>query len=236
MQGSLTLPQAAEELGVHYMTVYRYVRTGNFLPTRVGGAWRVDRADLERVRRPAEPVAAANPAARAVADHGRSSGQAAGWRRSRRMGSARDRRWPRVSTPAGCSSNCSPRRFESIGDAVARRRAHVADEHRASAVANPAHLALGARFGRRGARARQRHPHHRRRPSSTPLPVAIAADLLRWAGFNVVELGADTPGRCTRSTPSPACQTSGRGHRLYVHRPVRRPAGSSPTCARRSPG
>ena len=51
---------------------------------------------------------------------------------------------------------------------------------------------IGARFGRRG-------PKRASVVITTPpaeqhsAPVTIAADLLRWAGFNVIELGADTP-------------------------------------------
>ena len=51
---------------------------------------------------------------------------------------------------------------------------------------------IGARFARRG-------PKSGTVIITTPpaeqhsAPVAIAADLLRWAGFNVIELGADIP-------------------------------------------
>ena len=34
---SLTLPEVAEKLGVHYMTAYRYVRTGR-LPAKRSGS------------------------------------------------------------------------------------------------------------------------------------------------------------------------------------------------------
>ncbi len=41
-------------LGLHYMTVYRYVRTGQLAATRDGGQWRVTRPDVEALRaRPA---------------------------------------------------------------------------------------------------------------------------------------------------------------------------------------
>ena len=46
MPKPLTLQQAADKLGVHYMTVYRYVRTGKLPATRVGGGWQVDPDDL----------------------------------------------------------------------------------------------------------------------------------------------------------------------------------------------
>ena len=47
----LTLPEVADRLGVHYMTVYRYVRTGRLPAKRVRGAWQVDPADLAHVER-----------------------------------------------------------------------------------------------------------------------------------------------------------------------------------------
>jgi methanogenic corrinoid protein MtbC1 len=58
---------------------------------------------------------------------------------------------------------------------------------------------IGARFGRRG-------PKRGSVVITTPpaelhsAPVAIAADLLRWAGFNVVELGANTPAAALSQT------------------------------------
>lgn len=44
--GLLTLYEAAEQLGVHYMTVYRYVRTGRLPGRKVGVEWRIDPRDL----------------------------------------------------------------------------------------------------------------------------------------------------------------------------------------------
>ena len=43
----LTLHEAADRIGVHYMTVYRYVRTGRLPAARLGGTWRVQAPDLE---------------------------------------------------------------------------------------------------------------------------------------------------------------------------------------------
>ncbi|HXY44201.1 MAG TPA: helix-turn-helix domain-containing protein, partial [Acidimicrobiales bacterium] len=45
----LTLQEAAERLGVHYMTVYRYVRTGRLPARREGAHWRIDSGDLASV-------------------------------------------------------------------------------------------------------------------------------------------------------------------------------------------
>src|SRR4051812_3521760 len=45
----MTLREAADRLGVHYMTVYRYVRAGRLPATRTGAEWRVRAADVERL-------------------------------------------------------------------------------------------------------------------------------------------------------------------------------------------
>src|SRR5210317_383130 len=57
----LTLHEAAAELGVHYMTAYRYVRLGQLDAAKRSGTWRVSRTELDRFR--AEP--AEEPAERA---------------------------------------------------------------------------------------------------------------------------------------------------------------------------
>ena len=44
---ALTLHEAAERLGVHYMTVYRRVRLGVLPARKVDGTWWVDPADLD---------------------------------------------------------------------------------------------------------------------------------------------------------------------------------------------
>src|SRR5271154_4951980 len=47
--GLLGLQEAADRLGVHYMTAYRYVRTGRLPATRIGSQWWVDPRDLPAV-------------------------------------------------------------------------------------------------------------------------------------------------------------------------------------------
>ena len=46
----MTLQEAAERLGVHYMTAYRYVRTGKLPAEKAGVHWMVDPADVDRLR------------------------------------------------------------------------------------------------------------------------------------------------------------------------------------------
>ncbi|HLH28750.1 MAG TPA: B12-binding domain-containing protein, partial [Acidimicrobiales bacterium] len=37
-------------MGVHYMTIYRYIRTGRLPARKVGGEWQVDAAEVDRLR------------------------------------------------------------------------------------------------------------------------------------------------------------------------------------------
>ena len=82
--------------------------------------------------------------------------------------------------------------LRSIGTLWEQGELSIAKEHRASVVAMRLIGRLGGRFGRRG---------HKRgsvvlaSPSGEQhsAPVAIAANLLRWRGFAVIELGANTP-------------------------------------------
>ncbi len=82
--------------------------------------------------------------------------------------------------------------LRSIGQRWADGELTIADEHRASAVALRLIARMGPRFARPGRRrgvvvlgsvAGDRHS----------LPTAIMSDLLRGAGLEVVDLGADCP-------------------------------------------
>ena len=46
----LTLQEVADELGVHYMTAYRYVRLGVLDASKSGGVWQVQRVAVDRFR------------------------------------------------------------------------------------------------------------------------------------------------------------------------------------------
>ena len=81
----LTLPEAAEELGVHYMTVYRYVRTGRLPAKRVGGTWQIAPADLELVRRVGPGDRRPRPSGSAPS-RSRLRRPSRRWRRGRRVG------------------------------------------------------------------------------------------------------------------------------------------------------
>jgi excisionase family DNA binding protein len=202
----LTLHEAAERLGVHYMTVYRYVRLGMLPAHKVGGSWRIDPADL---------------AGRASA--GRAGAETAGGstiqatppsapespRRRRAQWVARLRRRMLAGDGAGSwqvveaamASGVEPQdvyvellgpALHEIGEAWRRGEIGIADEHLASGVATSIIGRMGPRFHRRG---RHRGTVLVAMPVGERhgLGVAMLADILTQDGFEVLNLGADTP-------------------------------------------
>jgi methanogenic corrinoid protein MtbC1 len=79
-----------------------------------------------------------------------------------------------------------------VGDGVAAGRLAIADQYVATATAQRIGARIGARFRRRG---RSRGTVVLGAPTGErhALPIAVVADLVRLAGFAVVELGADVP-------------------------------------------
>jgi excisionase family DNA binding protein len=186
--GKITLQEAADRLGVHYMTAYRYVRTGRLPATREGVQWLVDPADLKRLRAKRVPgrsgrVRSEGPvklAARMVAGD-----EAGAWAvLEAALGSG--------LTAAEAHMDLLAPALETIGDQWARGALTVADEHRASVVAHRLIGRLGPQFARRG---RKRGMVVLGMPAGEQhgLPGAILADLLRGAGFEVLDMGANTP-------------------------------------------
>ncbi len=193
----LSLPEAAERLGVHYMTVYRYVRTGRLPAERAGAEWRVratdvDRLAAERAERPprggqpgrrSRPVRAGVPARleRALV----AGDEAGAWGVvEAALGSG--------ATPAEVHLAIIAPAMASIGRRWDSGELAVADEHRASAVAQRIVARLGPRFARRG-RTRGTVVIGAVAGETHAIPGAMLADLLRGLGFTVVDLGPDTP-------------------------------------------
>ncbi len=184
----ITLQAAAERLGVHYMTAYRYVRTGRLPATRDGVEWRVDPADVDRLR-----ATSTAPARRGT------RGQAAQRLEQRMLAGDVAGSWAVVeaalvsgATPPEVHLELLAPSLRSIGRRWADGEITVADEHRASVTAQRIIGQLGPRFARRG---RTRGTVVIGAPSGElhALPSAILADLLRDAGYRVVDLGANTP-------------------------------------------
>lgn len=184
---TLSLKECAEILGVHYMTAYRYVRLGMLPAVKEGAEWRVRRSDLEDFR------------ADRSAPVGRNSAPWPERLRSRMVVGDEPGSWQVVE--AALASGVSPREvylevlgpaMAAIGEQWAHGEASIAEEHRATAIATRIVGRLSARFHARGR-------HKGRVVIGTPpgerhaLPPAMVADMLRGAGFEVLDLGVDLP-------------------------------------------
>lgn len=187
-QQGLSLHEVADALGVHYMTVYRYVRQGHLEATKSGSTWEVTPSDLERFRlrsgtRPAarsqapwderlaaRMVAGDTPGAWAVVEAALASGH----------------------EPTAIYSKVLAPALAEIGDRWEAGELGIVDEHIAAAVAARIIGRLGPRFGRRG---------RSKGTVITAMPQgelhgfgsAMLADTVRAAGFTVLDLGANTP-------------------------------------------
>jgi MerR family transcriptional regulator, light-induced transcriptional regulator len=201
-EDALSLQEAADRLGVHYMTAYRYVRLGLLPATKEGSSWRVATADLERFSGP-----------EGLASKGRGRQDPAPWadRLERRLVAGDEvGAWGIVE--ASLSAGAKPQAIylevlapamTAIGEAWAVGEVDVSVEHRASAIVLRLVGRLGPRFARRGV-SRGSVVLAAPQGDSHGLPVALAADLVRGAGFDAEDLGADLP---DESLVAAACRT-----------------------------
>ena len=196
---SLTLHEAADRLGVHYMTVYRHVRLGMLPAHKIGGSWRIEPADL-----PASPIAhgATRAATLATSATASTPRRRAPWaeRLGRRM-LAGDRAGSWQVVEAAMASGVEPAdvyvdilapALHRVGAAWQRGEVGIEREHLASGVAASIIGRMGPRFRRRG---RHRGTILVAMPPGERhgLGVAMVADILVQAGFEVLNLGTDTP-------------------------------------------
>jgi len=185
----ISLQEAASRLGVHYMTAYRYVRTGRLPARRDGAQWFVDPRDLDRMQRQdhARPGGRRAKADRtAILTARMTAGDEAGaWR-------VIDDALASGMDPAGVYLDLLAPVLRGVGAGWAAGTVTIAEEHRASAVALRLIGRLGPQFARRG---RKRGIVIIGAPAGDQhsLPGAIVADLLRGEGFEVIDLGANTP-------------------------------------------
>ncbi len=183
---TVSLAEAAERLDVHYMTAYRYVRLGLLPATKVGGSWQVSEEDLAEFESP---------------QHGRRE-EGAPWAdrlRSRMLAGDVSGAWAVIEAalasgadPAGIYVDVLAPALGEVGEGWARGELSIEDEHIASSVAGRLIGRLGSKFTRRG------------RPRGTVVTampagerhgfgVAMLADILRGEGYEVLDLGPDTP-------------------------------------------
>jgi len=201
--GTLTLQQVAERLGVHYMTAYRYVRTGQLIATRRAGRWTVDQGDLaafESDRSTPPPRGR-----RRAADDGAADLGGAGRRRyrvrllERLLAGDEAGAWRVVES--ALVTRMRPDRvhldllapcLREIGDRWAAGSLSVGDEHVASAVAVRLAARLAPLCARRG-RTRGALVIGGSAGELHGLPLTRVTNVLRSRGWEVVELGPNTP-------------------------------------------
>jgi excisionase family DNA binding protein len=190
---NLTLNEAAAHAGVHYMTVYRWIRTGRLDARLDGRNWQIRTADLDAaLQRDQRPDGSPRP-------RGRSLPALRNRLRARLLAGDQAGAWRIVedalvagASPQELAIDVIMPTLRQIGDDWHAGTIDVYEEHTASVVAFRLVARLGPRFARRG-RSRgsvllgavEGDPHS--------LPTAILGDLARGAGYAARDLGAWTP-------------------------------------------
>jgi excisionase family DNA binding protein len=184
----LTLAEAANELGVHYMTAYRYVRLGKVPARKEGRDWRIRQDDLDRLtsRSPADV-----PGATGAPWHDRFLNRL----------SASDEQGAWLVVEAALASGLDPidaytavviPALRQVGDLWEAGQVTVAQEHAATGVCQRIVGRLGSKSARRGV---SRGTIVLGCPANEPhgLAAAIAADSFRFAGYDVIDCGPNVP-------------------------------------------
>jgi excisionase family DNA binding protein len=183
----LSVREAAERLGVHYMTAYGYVRTGRLDARREGAQWRIRRQAVDQMLEP--PTRRSRSTARALPE-----------RLAARMVASDERgAWTLIERalisghePADVHLDVLIPALRWIGEQWRRGGLDINDEHCATTVAQRLIARLGPRFTQPGRTAGTivlgcvAGEHH-------AMASALLADLLRSRRFTVVDLGGDTP-------------------------------------------
>lgn len=189
---TLTLAQAAQALGVHYMTAYRYVRTSRLPAHYDGHQWWVERAALDQMRSGAQPGRRGRLTTHIGRDYAADllmaatgGDEATAWQVTQdalTAGMTPERIYLEVLAPA----------LHEVGLRWTEGRASITDEHLTTAIVQRLIGRLGPMFHRRGRRrgvivlgAIGGDPH--------ALATALLADPLRGRGFTVIDLGANAP-------------------------------------------
>ncbi|MGH8912441.1 MAG: B12-binding domain-containing protein [Acidimicrobiia bacterium] len=191
MSEFITLREAAERLGVHYMTVYRYVRLGLLAAHKDDRTWLIASRDLDMFQ------------------HGNASDSSvpvskrtAPWDErleNRLLAGDQSGAWKVIeaalasgTTPLHVYSDMLVPALRSIGERWESGQIGVDREHQASVMVARIIGRLGPRFSTRGRRKGavvlaappgERHG----------LGLAMAGDALRGGGYTAVDLGPDTP-------------------------------------------
>lgn len=190
----LNLKQVAATLGVHYMTAYRYVRTGRLHATKLGTAWVVHPDSLADFRAADQAVRAAIgsaggptrgevPWATRLATALVKGDETAAWR-------VIEQALASGHSPADCYLKILTGALLEISDPTVSGDSSA--EFIATATATRLAARLGGRFRRPG-RSRGTVVFGAPVGERHTLPIAIVADLVRMEGFTCLELGANVP-------------------------------------------
>lgn len=189
----ISLNEAADRLGLHYMTVYRYVRTGRLYATKAQGQWWVETSDVDELQAP-------------VVDGHHADGDLSPARANlvepfttRLLAGDAGGCWSIITD--ALASGASPADVHllllqpalvTIGQRWADDLIPISAEHRATATALRLLGRLGPLFVHPGRRrgtvvlAMVAGDHH-------SMPSAMLADLLTDEHLDVIDLGANTP-------------------------------------------
>jgi excisionase family DNA binding protein len=188
----VSLHDVAEMLDVHYMTVYRYVRQGQLPATKIGRSWYVKPSDLELFRDAKAHSSEVSEGVKKIAPwaerleaqliQGDQRGAAEIMEAVLRSGHDLYFLYLQVLSPA----------MSAIGARWAAGNLEIFVEHRASNIAMRLIGQFGPRFARRGVSkgtvvlgspADEMHT----------LSTSMVADLIRFEGWNVSDVGANMP-------------------------------------------
>jgi MerR family transcriptional regulator, light-induced transcriptional regulator len=181
----MTLHEAADRLGVHYMTVYRYVRLGRLEATKAGNVWRVDEDDLASFVDGSVEPRTRDDWCRDLESLMVDGDTVGAW-------ALIEEALVSSFTPEEVHLDLILPTLRSVGERWAAGELDIAQEHLATAVAKRCVSRLSPRF-------------HRRGTSRGTVVVAmgpgewhqvgaeVLADLLRGERFRVLFLGPNTP-------------------------------------------
>ncbi len=186
MTETVTLAEASERLGVHYMTAYRYVRTGRLAAEKIGGQWHVSIEDLAAVQPGRTPDSRTTVLPQQITERllaGDENGTFQALESAMAAGADADEVYLDILAPA----------LTEVGQRWHDGELTISDEHVATATAIRVVGRLGSRIAGRPGRNRGTivlatiaNDHHF-------LPTAILRDLLRNRSFDVIDLGGNTP-------------------------------------------
>ncbi len=188
----LTLQEAADRLGVHYMTAYRYVRTGRLAADKTDGVWAIDPEAIDQLisgpPTPPTPGRWRTDGPTQLRERLIRGDEAGAWTYIEQLlvsGARPDEIYTELISPA----------LVDIGEGWAAGHLSVAQEHRASAVALRLLGRMGPKFAHRG---RTRGTIMLAAPpgDAHSIPTSMMGDLLRSRGFEICDLGANTPAEC----------------------------------------